>query len=223
MALSTRLRNFSHWHVEKRLLGVLLRPDARSRAERIAECLIPTELIRPEWICYCAGVGEDIRLEQAISGKHRANVWSFDPTPRSIAFMQRTPHDSSKLRFMPVGLWKEDTTLRFHAPAVEAHVSHSVMGTQGGDRYFDATCRSVPSLMKELGHERIDLLKMNIEGAEDVVLESVLAAGIRPTVITMTIEGERSLPRALAWTKRLRGDGWRLLGRLAWWFTFVRE
>lgn len=93
----------------------------------------------------------------------------------------------------------------------------------GGGNYFDAPCRSIPSMMRELGHDRIDLLKMNIEGAEHVVLGAVIDAGVRPRVIALTYEGDDALLKARVWTKRLRDEGYRCLGRVAWYVTYVRE
>jgi hypothetical protein len=96
------------------------------------------------------------------------------------------------------------------------------MDSQGGHGYFEAPCRSIPSMMRELGHDRIDVLKMNIEGAEHVVLEAALAARVLPRVITLTFEGDGAMRKARTWASRLRGEGYELLGRVAWFFTFVR-
>lgn len=217
-----RVKEFSRWHIEKHLLSVALRPDARTPGVQVADALLPRELIGPDWICYCAGVGEDIRIERWLAETAGAQVWAFDPTPRSIEYMARTPHDRARLRFLPVGLWSEDTTLRFHAPQNPAWVSHSVMEDLGGGSSFDASCRAIPSIMKELGHDRVDLLKMNIEGAEHVVLEAALAARVLPRVLTLTFEGDDAFRKAHRWTRRLRAEGYRLLGRVGWYFTFVR-
>ena len=102
-------------------------------------------------------------------------------------------------------------------------MSHSADGPQGGTSSFDAPCRSVPSLMRELGHERLDLLKLNIGGAEDRVLAGALGAGVWPRVIALTYEGRGAFRKALAWTRRLRREGYRLLGVRGWFVTYVRQ
>jgi methyltransferase, FkbM family len=219
-----RLREISRWHVEKHLLGLFLRPEATDvRTRRVADALLPVGWIGPQWRCYCAGVGEDIRFDRYLVEDCGAQVWAFDPTPRSIAYMRSAEYDRERLHFVPAGLWSEDTTLRFHGPANPEHVSHSVMEEFGSTAYFDAPCRSVPSVMRELGHDRIDLLKMNIEGAEHIVLGAALDAGIRPQVIALTFEGDRAFAKTRAWTKRLRQEGYQLLGRVDWFFTYVRR
>jgi FkbM family methyltransferase len=224
MDTKRRLKEFSRWHIEKHLLSFIFRPNARSvPAMQVADALLPVGWITPQWICYCAGVGEDIRFEQYLVADCGAQVWAFDPTPRAIRFMEAVPQKLSRLHLIPVGLWREDTNLRFYAPSNPAWVSHSVMEDLGGGTFFEAPCRSIPSLMRELGHDRIDLLKMNIEGAEHVVLGAAIDAGIRPRVITLTYEGDDALLKARVWTKRLRSEGYRCLGRVGWFVTYVRE
>jgi len=223
-SLRRRLKEISRWHIEKHLLGLLVRPGAPEvRAAIVAEMLLPDGWVDRDWLCYSAGIGEDIRFEKYLTEHLGANVWAFDPTPRSIKFMEGTPHDRDKLRFVPTGLWNEDATLRFYAPSNPAHVSHSVMEELGGAGHFDAPCQSVASAMRSLGHDRVDLLKMNIEGAEHMVLCAMLAARILPRVIILTWEGDDALLKAYRWTKRLSSEGYRFIGRLAWFFTYVRD
>ena len=77
--------------------------------------------------------------------------------------------------------------------------------------------------MKELGHAEIDLLKMNIEGAEYEVLQSILEDRIYPRIISLTFEGQSPFMKAISWTKRLRQAGYELAGRKSWAVTYVRR
>jgi FkbM family methyltransferase len=218
------LREAIRAHVERPLLNVIVRPDAsRVRGFAYAETILPRDVIKPDWVCYCAGVGEDIRLERYLAEDLGARVWAFDPTPRAILYMQTSTYDRERLTFEPFGLWREDATLRFFAPVNPAYVSHSATEHLGGAGHFDAPCKSIASAMKQAGHTRVDLLKMNIEGAEDVVLEAALHAGISPTVVMLTWEGSGAMRKAHGWTKRLRRSGYSLLGHDGWYFTYVRE
>ena len=218
------VRAVVRWHVERRLLAVAVRPD-RSEIPlvHVADTVLPGGWLTSDSICYCGGVGEDITLDRYLTEDIGAQVWAFDPTPRSIAYMATAPHDGSRLHFVPVGLWEVETTLRFFGPANPLYVSHSVVEGQSGDSWFDAPCRTIPDVMRELGHERIDLLKLNIEGAEHVVLAAALAAGICPTIITLTYEGPNAFWKALTWTQRLRKEGYLFLARVGWFFTYVYD
>jgi hypothetical protein len=89
------------------------------------------------------------------------------------------------------------------------------------DEFFDAPCKKLSSLMTEFQHDRIDLLKMNIEGAEYVVLESMLSDGIHPIVIALTFEGDSAFIKALHWTRQLKQSGYRVVGVSRWAVTFT--
>jgi FkbM family methyltransferase len=220
------LRDIVRVHVEGRILRLLLQPDLAIRhvpTATVADTILPRDLIGPEWICHCVGVGEDIRIDRWLTEARGAQVWAFDPTPRAVRYMETAEYDRGRLHFRPVGVWSEDTVLRFYAPPNPAWVSHSVMAQQGGEGYFDAPCRSLPSLMRELGHDRVDLLKLNIEGAEHLVLEAMLAAQVHPRVITLTYEGDDAFRKAVRWTQRLRGEGYHLFARTGWFFTYLHQ
>lgn len=150
--------------------------------------IVPATAVRADAICYCAGVGEDISFDLALMERFGCEVHAFDPTPRAIEFVRRTAANVPGFHFHPVGIWERDETLRFYAPSNPSHVSHSVMNLQQTDSYFEAPCRSLPSLMKELGHARIDLLKLDIEGAEQRVLAAMTAQGVTVNVLCVEFD-----------------------------------
>jgi FkbM family methyltransferase len=185
--------------------------------------IVPTAIITDGWIAYCGGVGEDITFDLALIERSGCSVYAFDPTPRAVAHVSDHAADAPRFHFMPVGLWSEDTVLRFFAPQNPDHVSHSIVNLQGTESYFEAPCRSLDSLMRELGHDRIDLLKVDIEGAEHRVIRSMLGRGIRPTVICTEIDQP-----VKAWTlwrtvRRIRSAGYDLVAVDRWNLTFIRR
>lgn len=184
---------------------------------------VPVDLIQADWICYAGGVGEDITFDLGVIRRFGCQVFAFDPTPRAITYAARCAGSAPEFHFMPVGLWSGDTTLRFFVPRDPAHVSHSVVNLQETDSYFEAPCRSLASLMKELGHDRIDLLKVDVEGAEHEVLRAMLADGIRPTVLCMEIDQPAPVSKIVTTLGRLRRAGYELVKVDAWNFTFLRN
>ena len=158
---------------------------------------IPVNLLDKNSICYCAGAGEDISFDIGLIYRYGCDVYTIDPTPRAInhvAYIKQMvsasknahinknsnnayhiqPSQLHHLIFIPNGLWKEDTIMKFYAPKTPTHVSHSILNLQKTDHYFEAPCKKVATLMKELGHDHIDLLKLDIEGAEYAVIDSIL-------------------------------------------------
>ena len=59
---------------------------------------------------------------------------------------------------------------------------------------FRAAVRSIPSLMKELGHDRLEVLKLDNEGAEYEVLDSCLSEEV--SIDTLCVEIH---PVSVAW------------------------
>jgi FkbM family methyltransferase len=185
--------------------------------------IVPTAIITEGWICYCGGVGEDITFDLGLIARFRCSVHAFDPTPRSITYVAGHAAGERRFEFHPVGLWSEDTTLRFFAPRNPDHVSHSVVNLQRTDEYFEAPCRSLPTLMRELGHERIDLLKVDIEGAEHRVVRSMLDRGIRPIVLCMEIDQPVTAWALWRTVTRIRSGGYALVAVDRWNLTFIQR
>lgn len=160
---------------------------------------VPTDLITEDSVVYAAGVGEDATFDLALVHRFGCEVWAMDPTPRSIAFASGISEPN--WNFLPFGLWEEDAMLHFHPPANPAHVSHSATEVRGRGRGFEAQCHTLSTLMRKLGHQRVDLLKMDIEGAEGPVLDRMLAEGTLPRVLSVEFDTPQS-PWALR--RRLR-------------------
>lgn len=174
--------------------------------------LIPQNLLTGNSVCYLVGAGEDISFDLEVSARYGCPVHIFDPTPRAIAHFEllrnnlrrggRTPCATSptgfypdylpslvdRLYFHPVGIWNEDTTLRFFAPQNEAHVSHSLVNIQHSDRSIEVPVRRLSGLMREMGHQQIDLLKIDIEGAEYQVIESILTDQIEVSILCIEFD-----------------------------------
>ena len=78
--------------------------------------------------------------------------------------------------------------MRFYAPKDPAHVSHSLVNLQGTQDYFDAECRAIKDLMLELKHSQISLLKLDVEGAEYKIIDSLLFDGILPSILCIEFD-----------------------------------
>ena len=141
------------------------------------------DTLGPSSVCYLAGVGEDITFDLGLIARFGCTVHAFDPVPAAREFASVAASHEPRFVFHPVGLWFEDARLSFHAPAVEGHVSHSATDLHGTGVAFEADVRSVTSLMQELGHDRVDLLKLSVEGAEHEIIRGTLDTGIEAPVV----------------------------------------
>lgn len=223
-SLAFRVRNRVLRQVPPRVLPVHGRPDLeRLGSEGYGGFIVAANLLSQESICWCAGVGEEITFDLALIQRFGCQVWGLDPTPRAIRHVKIHASHEPRYHFLPVGLWSEDVTLSFFAPQNPSHVSYSIVNLQGTQESFDAPCRSVRSLMNELGQNRIDLLKLNIEGAAYAVLESMARDDIRPRQLCISFDQPTPLRKVLNACRRLLAGGYKLVAIDGWNFTFVLD
>jgi FkbM family methyltransferase len=189
--------------------------------------VVPTTLLGTDSVCYLAGVGEDISFDLAMIARFGCEVHAFDPVPKAARFAEVAAAHEPRHHFMQVGLWDEDTTLRFHEPAVEGFVSHSATNIHGTTGFFEAKVRSVRSLMDELGHDHIDLLKVSAEGSEFKIVDGVLQAGVPVQILCVEIAQPAQPGEAEGLVERLGAAGMALIDATiqpwGWKLSFLRD
>ncbi|WP_170342715.1 FkbM family methyltransferase [Ruegeria arenilitoris] len=116
-------------------------------------------------------------------------------------------------------LWCRNETLRFFLPKNPEHVSHSIVNFQNDYRQdTDHLMVQADTLQEVLDDhaipiEEVQLLKLDIEGAEVEVLEQILADGLRPQQICVEYDelnrpGKKAFQRVDAADKALRAAGY---------------
>jgi hypothetical protein len=74
-----------------------------------------------------------------------------------------------------------DGNLTFNPPENSEHVSHTLLDRPTtASRAISVPVKRLSTIMAELGHTHIDILKMDIEGAEYDVIEDMKHSGIKP-------------------------------------------
>jgi FkbM family methyltransferase len=130
-------------------------------------------------IVYSCGIGEDLSFDTGVIAVKQARVFAFDPTPRVVEFVgSHAKALGSHFTFMPVAIGPEDGHLKLYPPADARWVSYSSVAKAGrSDGAIDVAMRSITSLMAQLGHDRVDVLKLDIEGSEYEVIDQLLKNG----------------------------------------------
>jgi FkbM family methyltransferase len=144
----------------------------------LADWTISTDDIKQDSIVYCFGVGQDISFDLALIQRYKLNIHAFDPSPVAINWMktQLTPNG---FYFYPFGLGGKNGKVEFSFIGEPNASSATILNTfSNKEEKFIGEIKSLKTIMLELGHNKIDLLKMDIEGAEYEVIENILHEGI---------------------------------------------
>ena len=150
-------------------------------------------------------------------------VFAFDPTPKAVQFVHENARNVRRYHFNDVGLWSENRRMRFYEPRNPNHVSHSIVNLQGTSRFFEAQCRRLSSLMADLNHDKLDLLKLDIEGAEYEVLESILEDQVKTRILCVEFDQPTSILKVGRTLRKLTRTGYTLVSVDGWNCTFVRD
>jgi FkbM family methyltransferase len=135
-----------------------------------------------------AGVGEDASFDLSLIARYRCRILAFDPTPKAIDWVHHNIHDPL-FQLEPLALGESDGKLRLYTPKNPAHVSASIkQSDRNQGAYFEATCVRVPTLLEKFGCSHVDVLKMDIEGAEYGVIRDMVRSGACANVDQLLVE-----------------------------------
>lgn len=125
-------------------------------------------------IVYSFGVGEDTSFDLEVIATYGAQVYTFDPTPRSIAWVNNREWPY-QFHFFPIGIAAHDGYVDFNPPENLKFVSHTLLDRPRTDaRSIQVEVQKLSSIANLLGHRKIDILKMDIEGAEYEVIFDIV-------------------------------------------------
>ena len=166
------LRSYPQWHFAPP------QPQVRCELQRIGfnygGYLLDPSRVGPDAIVYSLGIGEDISFDLALIEQFGVTVHAFDPTPKVKTWLssQSLPE---QFRFHDVGIADFEGDVVFYLPPRKDYISHSIIPA----RQYSRESIRVPMIrlgtaMRQLGHTRIDVLKMDIEGAEYAVIEDLV-------------------------------------------------
>jgi len=137
-----------------------------------------TDVLDRESVVYSFGIGNDITFDLGLIDRFGLIVHAFDPTPKCVNWLSRQPLPSG-FHFTPVGIADYDGIGQFVLRS-RADWDNYELNVPDDDA-FDTATLSVERLetsMKRLGHNHIDVLKLDIEGAEYAVLNDILASNL---------------------------------------------
>lgn len=131
-------------------------------------------------IVYSFGVGEDASFDMALIKEYGLKVFAFDPTPKSVKWVKDQNFPNNFI-FFEFGIASFDGHVLFNPPENSDHVSHTMLDRPSTkNEAISVPVKKYSTILQELKHSTIDVLKIDIEGAEYEVINDILLSSVRP-------------------------------------------
>ncbi len=139
-----------------------------------ADWTINTEAINKNSIVYSFGVGQEISFDLELIKQYGVRVHAFDPSPGSINWLKTQAKPAEFISY-PYGLGGKNAKVEFGFTGTTSSSSATILSNVSDvNESFIAEIKTLKTIMHELGHSHIDILKMDIEGAEYEVIKNIL-------------------------------------------------
>jgi len=143
---------------------------------------VAPQLVSSSSIVYSFGIGEDISFDLTLSNLTGCTIHCFDPTPKSLTWLgKQSASQLSKIIVHPYGIAQKTHQGTFYLPKNKEQISGSIIEQTAVDEndFIDVPLKSLSDIMLDLGHDHIDVLKMDIEGAEYEVIQGLVKSNIK--------------------------------------------
>lgn len=164
-------------------------------------------------IIYDFGIRENPHFGETLSNPpFNCQVFAFDPSPITDKWYKGDAANAKALRAKPnyklfhygaggvngnVKLseydWGQVSIVRYPINVAQGCANNTKQtncdfGPKGGQKRFSLPVRTLGSIMKELGHDHVDILKLDVEGSEYMFLEEAIEDGSLEHVEQLTLE-----------------------------------
>ena len=136
-------------------------------------------------IVYSFGLSNNIGFELDLVKKKETKIFCYDPTDSSVEYFKN--NNFKNIIFYPYGLFTEDKEVEFFMSSSGngSTVEEMVIGSKIKKKF---QCYKLKTLMKKNGHDKIDILKIDIDGVEKEVLYQMIQDEIYPSQICIEFD-----------------------------------
>jgi len=134
---------------------------------------IETEGLGPRSKIVTAGVGDDITFDLAVIQSFGCHLLAFDPTPKAVAYVEKFRAENG-FHFEACGLAEKDGEIALSPPENPQWASFSVFEGDTTQPKFTFPAKSLRTILTENSWTSFDLVKMDIEGSEYGVIDSII-------------------------------------------------
>ncbi|CAN5643868.1 hypothetical protein BH10ACT11_BH10ACT11_19130 [soil metagenome] len=186
--------------------------------------IAPGALIDPDWVCYCVGAGGDITFDLDLIERYGCTVRTIEAVASLADEARQAGGGVVGHSVIQAAIATSDGPLRMQTSHEAVSRSVSSAGLYDSEQFIELPGRTLPSLMAELGDERIDLLKLDIEGGEYAVLPEIDLPSLGVKVFSIQLHHTGSVSQAKGLIAELNRAGYVTVAcRPVVKLTFVRE
>jgi len=141
-------------------------------------------------IVYSFGVGTSISFEEEVARVFKCKVYCYDPTSMAVNYIKNYQYDDDSIYFKPTGIWTKDEPIKFFSQETDDPkiMGGSIKNLFKSDKFEYLECKKLKTFMKENNHNKINLLKLDIEGAAIEVFKDMINDQIFPDQIIAEFE-----------------------------------
>jgi FkbM family methyltransferase len=170
--------------------------------------IIPGELVGPSWICYTVGAGGDVSFDLDLIRRYGVTVRAFEAVAGYVEDAIEAAGDEPALSVHQAAITTTDGPLRMQVTHDPGSRSVSSSGLYKSREYVELPGRTLPSLMREMGDDHIDLLKLDIEGSEYDVLPKLDLPALGVKVFSVQLHHTGSVRSARELIGQLAASGY---------------
>ena len=150
---------------------------------------------------------------------YQPRIYMYEPDPPSVRKLQNMFAGNDDVELREYGLGARDDQLEM----IQKGMGSSFYGKNtGGHNVVTVPVRDVAAELEALGHEQIDLIKLNIEGGEYDVMERLIETGWMPRVRIFMIQFHEWFDGAHRRHRRIHRE-LRKTHDVAWRYPFIWE
>ena len=173
--MKTLLKKIKFWVQGRVLHKPTLTTSQKWIGNQYGGFYVHIDALNAQSIVYSIGIGEDVSFDQELIKTIGCPVFGYDPTPKSIAWVSKNVNDQ-QFKFFDFGIAKVSGKQSFYLPENKNFVSGSIKPIKGVNKQNKLALqfKTLKAAMELNNHTQIDLLKMDIEGAEYEVIDHFL-------------------------------------------------
>ena len=164
-------------------------------------------------IVYSFGVGDDISFDLSLINQYDLQIFAFDPTPKSVDWINNLKLPKQFV-LKNIGLADYDGKAKFNPPENPMHISATMLDRpETKNESYKVDVKTLGTIMAELKHKHIDILKMDIEGMEYRTIDNILSSNILPSQVLIEFHHRFKnvgIKQTLRTVKKMRKEGYRV-------------